>query len=381
MINISGTNCVSIHRLTPVELGLTVGSIGEVLKNNMFQMDAITLHKGLSRQDRALWRTRIVATAMDLAKSVSGGQKVVRPRVPETKSRKSPATTPVTAALSKKGIDPNDIARFTTKYASDSSIAAVKKRDEITERSKSSNTASKITAFPEISSPKSASKVFRESNDLVEIVHIDTNKMYASSSETGRKWMIGIFAAPTMNNDTAPTSLVSGEGALHSRRVNFNSPVFFLESKDSNTRKRLLRAEIEMMHKTMAIMSEEGPRKPLPASPVQDSTPGSAAKRQRLESSCDVVKKTTSSMKKTVNVSERNQANEPAPKKRVRLSAEELELKYTVMGKKKPGPKGKRPMSSESSGSASNIVSPSGQSKSIGRDNGMPGESVSSNSP
>jgi hypothetical protein len=360
LVTITGPNSVSIHNLNPVELGLTVGSVNEILKNNMFLMNTISLHKGLSRQDRALWRTRIVATAMDLAKSVTGGQKIIRPRAPEQSSKKSKSSTPSSAGKSStmvpKGIDVDEMARFTTKYASKGSIAAAKASPIVqgSQLPKEKKSGMKIDKgnirFQDIGSPKTASKVFRDSQDLVEIVHIDTNKMYASSSETGRKWMIGIFAAPTMSSETAPTTLVSGEGALHVRKVNFKSPVFFTENKDSKIRKQLLRAEIEKIERVIATMEEEAlNRKPLPNSlqtgTLQDTVvSGSSSKRNRG----DVNEKDKVMTKKSNNSAKLDEENSSKhsesghsinPKKRIRLTPEELERKYTLAGKKKPGPK------------------------------------------
>lgn len=360
LLTITGPNSVSIHRLNPAELGLTVSSVSEVFKNNLFHMNTISLHKGLSRQDRALWRTRIVATAMDLAKSVTVGQKIVRPRAPEQPSKRSKSSTPSSTGKTStpipKGIDVGEMARFTTKYASKGSIAVAKASPIVqgSQLPKEKNSSMKIDKnsihFPEIGSPKTASKVFRDSQDFVEIMHIDTNKMYASSSETGRKWMIGIFAAPTMSSETAPTSLASGEGALHSRKVNFKSPVFFTENKDAKIRKQLLRAEIEKIERVIATMEEEAlNRKPLPNS-VQMGTPheavasGSLSKRNHGEVN-GVEKKTTKKPKSDTKSDEKGSSklsesvNSINPKKRVRLTPEELERKYTLMGKKKPGPK------------------------------------------
>jgi hypothetical protein len=189
---------------------------------------------------------------------------------------------------------------------------------------------------------------------MAEIVHVDTAKMYASSSETGRKWMIGIFAAPTTGSDTSVSAHVSGEGALHVRRVNSQAAIFFAESKDIVTRKRILEEEAARLSSLLEYMAREDPGSRAKISDQSYLTEPQQSPKPTKQRKISDEKESSSKTKSAVLFSDGAEAAAGSVRgpgsgssetvlerhvKRVRLSAAELEAKYASIGKKKPGPK------------------------------------------
>ena len=251
LIDITGPNAVSIHKLSPQDLGLTVASTRDVIKNGVFNSDAVQLHYGLSLQDRALWRTRIMATALDQIKPLfPPGQEVIRPKpfiVTDVRSRGGRGAPPVASGNSKNAqqqLERELLDKFTTRYASNNSTI---------KRKMAANGNKSLSKQDE--DRRKFRKRFKDFDEIIDMIPINTNALYTASAETGRKWMIGIFAPGEMTED-AVTQVVGGDGALHSRRINFSSQLFNMEAKKRISRKELLKQEIGQMENLLKSMKE-----------------------------------------------------------------------------------------------------------------------------
>ena len=431
LVSITGPNSISIHRLSPMDLGLTVGSVGEVIRGGVFQAETVALHLGLSIQDRALWRTRIVATALDILKPIAPGQSIVRPRASDAKtsgkkssssssSSSSSTSGPASGGKKSSSAAAASSSKFSSKFASNASSTSGSSRrggsvgvgsrggpgSRLGSRGGTGHlNRMRFASTPADQRPSKGSKTYKDNLDFVDLVRIDTAKMYATSSEMGRKWMIGIFAAPSMANEITGTTHLFGEGALQSRRVNFNSPIFSGESKDSAVRELILSKEASQLKsclEQMEIARAAAVNKVLPSiqhkhksvletlsKPPggQDSCDGLLLKGKTVadevntfggdfrnkqsimtvDSSGPVIEKADDNAREKEegeavgggDVEEGGEEGEEGEggngwedaeekrraillKKRVRLTATELEEKYATGGRKKPGPKKQR---------------------------------------
>jgi hypothetical protein len=377
LVNITGPSYVSIHNLSPEDLGLTVSNVTEVVTGGMFNSESVSLHNGLSFQDRALWRTRILATALDVLKPVAPGLNIIRPKEAESKSKKTNSTS--STNNSKEGaVESSESVRdftikFTTKYASANSVtmSGSKKNGFSNSSSKSvtMNKSSQNNLKLQLKSltGKEASKQKQEAQkqDLIDLIHIDTTALYTGSSETGRKWMIGIFASPAQSNENAVSTHIVGEGTLHSRRVNFNSPIFFLENKSKEARNNMIKYEIAQLESLTSYMSSTKTSSVLSNNKFFHKAIGFDENNNPVTEPSEIFQDETQPEKRKFRPLEEEEGDMPDlsktldaieedRKKRIRHSAEFLNEKYPD-GKGKPGPKPKSsktvPNSSQSNSS------------------------------
>ena len=247
LVNVTGPGSVSIHALSTADLGISVPTVKEVIQNNSFRADKVQLHYGLSKQDRALWRTRIMATALDMTKPVAPDQNIIRPRAPEPKGRRTSGSGGKSLTESR---EKELVERFTSRFASANSTTRKKINAKGGEALMDKHPVE--TAVP-------VKPVYINPEEMVEMVKVNTAQLYSASAETGRKWMMGISAEAEIfrKQHSVTREADTTGGVLHTRTVNMDSALFNKEASSAEMRKKLLRKEIEELDALLKWMKSK----------------------------------------------------------------------------------------------------------------------------